>query len=40
MIEATSPDVAASSVPSPASARVAKGGVRVDRDAFVRSWKP
>lgn len=40
MIEATSPDVAASSVPSPASARVAKGGVRVDRDAFVPSWKP
>lgn len=40
MIEATSPDVAASSVPSPASARVAKGDVRVDRDAFVPSWKP
>lgn len=40
MIEATTPDVAASSVPSPASARVAKGGVRVDRDAFVPSWKP
>lgn len=40
MIEATSPDVAASSVPSPASARVAKGDVRVDRDALVPSWKP